>query len=63
MTHKTLTADQVKEQFKACGLTVTAWARKHKLPRAEVYRVLNGQSKARYGRGHEIAVMLGIKTR
>ncbi|WP_241374860.1 DNA-binding protein [Escherichia coli] len=30
--------------------------------RQEVYRVLNGQTKARYGKSHEIAVKLGLKS-
>lgn len=56
-----LTPDQVKQRFRAAGITFTTWAREHGYPRHEVYRVLNGVTKAHYGRAHEIAVKLGIK--
>lgn len=57
----TLTPDQVKQRFRAAGITFTVWARQQGYPRHEVYRVLNGVSKAHYGRAHEIAVKLGLK--
>ena len=44
------------------GETITAWAKKHGYSPHYVYFVLNGQSKARWGKGHEIAVKLGLKT-
>lgn len=56
-----LTPDQVRQKFRTAGITFTEWARKHDYPRHEVYRVLNGVSKAHYGRAHEIAVKLGLK--
>lgn len=55
-------AERVKQQFHSRGETFTEWAKKHGYQRHEVYRVLNGQSKAKYGRAHEIAVALGLKT-
>ena len=58
---KPLTAEQVKQQFQARGETLTDWADRHGYDRNYVYRVLNGQNKALYGRGHEIAVKLGMK--
>src|SRR5690606_19466047 len=58
---KALTADQVKEHFRRAGITFTAWAEEHGNNRNEVYRVLNGQAKANYGKAHEIAVKLGLK--
>lgn len=54
-------ADRVKQQFHQRGITFTDWAEKHGYTRQEVYRVLNGQAKAKYGRAHEIAVALGLK--
>jgi gp16 family phage-associated protein len=56
-----MTPTQVKQSFKQQGKTVTAWAREHGYSRQEVYRVLNGQAKAYYGRAHDIAVALGLK--
>lgn len=58
---KALTAEQVKQRFKARGKTFTAWAVENGYTRNEVYRVLNGQAKANYGKAHEIAVKLGMK--
>lgn len=59
--HKALSPDQVKERFRQSGKTITAWAEEHGYTRNEVYRVLNGQAKANYGKAHDIAVALGLK--
>lgn len=56
-----MTADQVKTLFRQRGITFTQWAEENGYSRYEVYRVLNGQTKARYGKSHEIAVKLGLK--
>ena len=56
-----LTSDQVKQQFRQRGVTLTQWAAKHGYDRKAVYRVLNGADKGRYGQAHEIAVALGLK--
>lgn len=56
-----MTADQIKQQFRQRGETVTEWAERHGYRRSAVYRVLNGQEKAYYGKAHEIAVKLGMK--
>lgn len=58
---KALTPDQVKQQFRARGLTLTQWAADHGYSREAVYRVINGKDKAHFGRAHEIAVALGLK--
>lgn len=58
---KALTAEQVKQRFKSRGKTITAWAAENGYSRNEVYRVLNGQAKANYGKAHHIAVKLGMK--
>ncbi|QIH08942.1 MULTISPECIES: DNA-binding protein [unclassified Pseudomonas] len=61
-THaKALTAHQVKENFRRAGKTFTQWAKENGYTRNEVYRVLNGQAKANYGKAHDIAVKLGLK--
>lgn len=54
-------ADRIKKQFHQRGETFTDWAEARGYTRQEVYRVLNGQAKAKYGRAHEIAVALGLK--
>ena len=56
-----MTAEQVKSLFRPRGVTFTRWAEENGYSRNEVYRVLNGFTKARYGKSHEIAVKLGLK--
>lgn len=60
-TSNTLAAAEVKARLRLKGQTVKEWAKTNGYRFNEVYRVLNGQSKARYGQGHEIAVKLGLK--
>ncbi len=55
-----MTADQIKQQFKQKGITITEWAKEHGFRREYVYFVLNGQVKAHYGKGHRIARALGL---
>jgi gp16 family phage-associated protein len=55
------TPAQVKADFLASGITISQWARSHNYTPRDVSLVLNGQIKGRYGKGHEIAVALGIK--
>ncbi|HIJ83539.1 MAG: hypothetical protein HW380_2546 [Magnetococcales bacterium] len=55
--------EEVKERnFLRPGITVKTWAQAHGFRPWEVYRVLNGAYKGRYGRAHEIAVALGMKS-
>ncbi|EPA6640195.1 DNA-binding protein [Serratia bockelmannii] len=56
------TPDQVKQQFRQNGWTFTQWATENGYSPTDVYRVLNGLTKAKYGKGHDIAVKLGLKT-
>ncbi|MCP1375351.1 DNA-binding protein [Dyella lutea] len=56
-----LTPDQVRNRLRSQGKTLTEWAVEHGYRRQDVYRVMGGQSKARFGLGHEIAVALGLK--
>ena len=56
-----MNAEHIKEQFRTRGETFTDWAKKNGFELYLVYRVLNGQCKARFGKGHEIAVKLGLK--
>ena len=57
-----MSSEQVKRRFRQQGITFTEWADKNGYNRNEVYRVLNGQAKAHYGKAHEIAVKLGLKS-
>lgn len=57
-----MSAEQIKKRFRQQGITFTEWANANGYTRNEVYRVLNGQAKAHYGKAHEIAVKLGLKS-
>lgn len=57
-----MSSEQVKKRFRQQGITFTEWAAANGYTRNEVYRVLNGQAKAHYGKAHEIAVKLGLKS-
>lgn len=56
-----LPAAQAKQRIWDQGTTLTQWANLHGFPRRDVYDVLNGVSKGRFGRAHDIAVALGMK--
>lgn len=58
-TVKTIT--QVKQEFYEKGLTFQQWAKDNGYDRTYVSMVLNGRIKATHGKGHEIAVKLGLK--
>lgn len=55
------TPEQIKKDFLANGTTISGWARKNGYTPRQVSLVLNGQIKGNYGRGHDIAVALGLK--
>lgn len=62
MTRKTaLTPDQVRQQLRQRGKTLTKWAAERGYDRKAVYRVMSGTDKAYYGNAHRIAVDLGLK--
>ena len=54
------TIEEVREEFKRCGVSIAEWARANNFSPPLVYRVLGG-SEARRGKSHEIAVRLGLK--
>jgi gp16 family phage-associated protein len=56
------TPEQVKAELLASGTTISKWARDNNYTPRDVSLVLNGQIKGRYGKGHDIAVKLGIKS-
>ena len=55
------TPAKVREEFRAKGITVTAWASQHGFKTNAVHQVLGGKFKCWYGNAHKIAVLLGIK--
>ena len=55
------TAEQVKADFYRKGISAAQWARAHGFGKVEVHRVLAGRNKASRGKGHRIAVLLGMK--
>lgn len=62
MTRKTaLTPDQVRQQLRQRGKTLSQWAAERGYDRKAVYRVMSGTDKAYYGNAHNIAVALGLK--
>jgi gp16 family phage-associated protein len=54
--------ERVCSAFVERGETVADWARSHGFEPPQVYAVLAGRNKGRFGRGHDIAVALGLKT-
>lgn len=56
-----LTIEKLKENFEKDGKTFAQWARQNGYKPRDVWLVIGGQNKARYGKGHEIAVKLGLK--
>ena len=57
----TLTVEKLKENLDRQGKTLAQWAREHGYTPRDVYLVVGGQRKGRDGKGHEIAVKLGLK--
>lgn len=55
------TPEELKALFAKSGMTFTQWAKENGYTPNKVYRVINGQSKAKYGTDHEIAVKLCLK--
>ena len=56
-----LTPEKLKEKFAQEGKTFADWARQHGYEPRDVYMVTNGLTKARRGKGYEIAKKLGLK--
>ncbi|MBS4015404.1 MAG: DNA-binding protein [Candidatus Latescibacteria bacterium] len=55
------TAEQVKDEFRRKGVTISGWAKKHGFRPAAVQLVIDGKAKCYYGNAHKIAVLLGMK--
>jgi gp16 family phage-associated protein len=56
-----LNSEQLKNKFKREGRSFSQWAKDNGYRYHDVIRVLNGFNKGQRGRGHEIAVKLGMK--
>ena len=59
--NRTRTPEAVKAEFRANGMTVSAWAERRGYRRSDVYKVLNGLARGHRGTMHRIAVDLGLK--
>lgn len=57
------TTDKLREQFESEGKTFAEWASSNGFEPQDVYKVLNGQAKCKRGKGHQIAVLLGLKAK
>lgn len=55
------TPDELRKQFDSEGKTFAEWASNNGFEPQDVYKVLNGQAKCKRGKGHRIAVLLGLK--
>ncbi len=56
-----ITPEKLKAKFRSEGRTFKDFATEKGFHYGEVVRVVNGINKARRGRGHQIAVALGLK--
>lgn len=61
MKQRVRTPQEVKQDFERAGISIGSWAKQNGFSRQDVYSVLNGQNKAKYGKAHAIAVALGLK--
>lgn len=57
----TLTAEQIREEFKRNGISIASWATANGFNTNLVLEVLAGRKKAIRGQSHQIAVRLGLK--
>ncbi|MFZ6722902.1 DNA-binding protein [Undibacterium sp. Ji49W] len=55
------TAAEVLSDFATKGISISQWAHERNLPPSVVYGVLKGKRKARIGKSHKAAVLLGLK--
>lgn len=56
-----LTAQEARADIEAQGLSVAGWARRYEFDVATVRAVLSGKRGCRFGKGHAVAVALGMK--
>lgn len=56
-----LSPTEARENLRKQGITITGFAKAHKLQRDVVSDVLRGKLHGNYGKSHKAAVALGIK--
>ncbi len=56
-----MTGEQAKRKLRDQGKTIKEWAQEHGYDYVLVSRVIRGVQKANYGKGHDVAVALGMK--
>ncbi len=61
MTSQLKTPEQVRQEYRAKGITIASVARSKGWSPQEVYKVLNGQIKGNFGKSHDIAIFFGLK--
>lgn len=61
MSNPLRSAADARRWFFIEGISMSDWAREHGFPRQAVYAVLSGRSRCTRGRGHSIAIELGMK--
>lgn len=62
MASKTIrTSQEVRDEFIYKGISMASWAKKNGFDTATVSQVLSGKNLANRGKGHAIAVLLGLK--
>ena len=57
-----MTGQEVKRKLRERGITIKQWSEDNNYPYLLVSRVIRGVQKANYGKGHEVAVALGMKS-
>lgn len=53
--------ENAKNRLLASGLTLKQWCKQHGYDYETASKIMQGVRKGNYGKGHEIAVALGLK--
>ena len=56
------TVEEVRDEFRRRGVSVSDWARRKGVSAQLTYRILAGRTVGLRGQSHEIAVRLGLKS-
>ncbi|MFC5472554.1 DNA-binding protein [Paraherbaspirillum soli] len=56
-----MTGEQVKRKLRQQGTTMRQWAHEHGFNYILVSRIIRGVQKGNFGKGHQVAVALGMK--
>lgn len=55
------TVEEVRDEFRRRGISVSDWARRKGVSAQLTYRILAGRTVGLRGQSHEISVLLGLK--